>query len=329
MSASPSPFRRRPALAIALSALLVLALSTALGWHWSRWPPLYLESSQGGELPAVPGYVTADTLIATIDWLIDKPGGYLSNDIFPVSVWLDNMPRFERGVLVQARDLARMLRNGYGRARTRPAENAELSIAETALNAPYDSWVLPSTESRLRDARDALTAYRGTLVSLGERDAVFVADPDNLREWLAIVERRLAELSQRLAASVSRSAGDATPASGTASPVPASPAASLPATRWIEIDDVFFEARGSAWALLQYLAAAEIDFETALATRNALPVLRQIRRDLEGALTPLSSPLVLNGGGYGLFANHSLVLASYLSRAQAGVIELRELLAAR
>ena len=35
---------------------------------------------------------------------------------------------------------------------------------------------------------------------------------------------------------------------------------------------------------------------------------------------------VLNGSGYGLFANHSLTLASYLARANAAVINLRELL---
>ena len=40
------------------------------------------------------------------------------------------MPRFELGVLVQARDLARILRNDYGRAGVRPAGNAELAIAE-------------------------------------------------------------------------------------------------------------------------------------------------------------------------------------------------------
>jgi hypothetical protein len=37
--------------------------------------------------------------------------------------------------------------------------------------------------------------------------------------------------------------------------------------------------------------------------------------------------MILNGDGYGFFANHSLVLASYLSRAHAAVIDLRELLA--
>ena len=310
---------------IAVTTVSVLLLSLVFAWSWSRPPPLYLESSQGSDLPAVAGFVTVDTLIETIDWLLDKPGGYLSNDIFPVSVWLDNMPRFELGVLVQTRDLARTLRNDYGRARARPAENAELAIAESALNVSYDSWILPSTESRLRDAREALIAYRATLVSLGERDADFVADADNLREWLAVVERRLEELSQRLAASVRPSGSDGPPASAVDSAT-AAPVAAIPGTPWLEIDDVFFEARGSAWALLQFLAAAEIDFESELAERNAMPRLRQIRRELEGALAPLRSPVILNGGGYGLTANHSLVLASYLSRAHAAVVDLRELL---
>jgi len=35
----------------------------------------------------------------------------------------------------------------------------------------------------------------------------------------------------------------------------------------------------------------------------------------------------LNGGGYGFFANHSLVLASYISRAHSAVIDIRALLA--
>ena len=324
MTAMLQSSRRRRFLFVAAVTLLVLAL--VLAWSWSRPPPLYLTSSQGSDLPAVAGYVTVDTLIETIDWLLDKPGGYLSNDILPVSVWLDNMPRFELGVLVQARDLARTLRNDYGRARAMPAENAELAIAESALNVPYDSWILPSTESRLRDAREALMAYRSTLASLGERDANFVADADNLREWLAVVERRLDDLSQRLAASVSRTGSDSLPAIGVDSET-ATPAAAESGTRWLEIDDVFFEARGSAWALLQFLAAAEIDFEPDLAERNALPVMRRIRLELEGALAPLRSPVILNGGGYGFTANHSLVLASYLSRAHAAIIELRMLLA--
>jgi hypothetical protein len=36
--------------------------------------------------------------------------------------------------------------------------------------------------------------------------------------------------------------------------------------------------------------------------------------------------MILNGSGYGFFPNHSLVLASYLSRAHTAVADMRELL---
>jgi hypothetical protein len=34
----------------------------------------------------------------------------------------------------------------------------------------------------------------------------------------------------------------------------------------------------------------------------------------------------MNGRGFGMFPNHSLVMATYLARANAAVINLRELL---
>jgi hypothetical protein len=36
--------------------------------------------------------------------------------------------------------------------------------------------------------------------------------------------------------------------------------------------------------------------------------------------------MVLNGDGFGLLANHSLVMASYIARANAAIIDLRNLL---
>ena len=55
--------------------------------------------------------------------------------------------------------------------------------------------------------------------------------------------------------------------------------------------------------------------------------LRQIIRELEAAQATVWSPVILNGSGFGLWANHSLVMASYISRANAALIDLRELLA--
>jgi hypothetical protein len=97
-------------------------------------------------------------------------------------------------------------------------------------------------------------------------------------------------------------------------------------TPWDEIDDVFYEARGASWALVQFMKAVELDFEPVLQKKNALISLRQIIRELEATQDPMWSPIILNGSGFGIFANHSLVMASYISRANAAVIDLRSLL---
>jgi len=70
----------------------------------------------------------------------------------------------------------------------------------------------------------------------------------------------------------------------------------------------------------------ERDFEPVLQKKNALISLRQIVRELEATQEAIWSPVILNGRGFGLFANHSLVMASYISRANAAVIDLRDLL---
>jgi hypothetical protein len=75
------------------------------------------------------------------------------------------------------------------------------------------------------------------------------------------------------------------------------------------------------------MKAVELDFEPVLQKKNALISLRQIIRELEATQDPMWSPIILNGSGFGIFANHSLVMASYISRANAAVIDLRSLLA--
>ena len=97
-------------------------------------------------------------------------------------------------------------------------------------------------------------------------------------------------------------------------------------TPWTQIDDVFYESRGTAWALVHFLHAMEVDFEDVLRKKNATVSFRQIIRELESTQEPLKSPMVLNGSQFGLFANHSLIMANYISRANAAIIDLRKLL---
>ena len=285
------------------------------------------EKPSAGAASTVIGYSTADTLVRVAETLLDKPGGYLSNDIMPPSVFLDNIPSWEIGVLQQVRDLARVTRNDYSRSQSQSREDPDLALAEPKIFFDHDSWIFPPTESEYRTAIEGFKSYRDRLGSGDDDAAQFFARADNLREWLAQVEKRLGSLSRRLGDSVVTDVINTDLAGDRA----ADASSQLPdqvnvRTSWFEIDDIFFEARGTAWALVHFFRAAQFDFSAVLADKNAEASVRQIIRELEASLQPLQSPIILNGGGYGLFANHSLVMANYLARANAAVINLRELL---
>jgi hypothetical protein len=69
-----------------------------------------------------------------------------------------------------------------------------------------------------------------------------------------------------------------------------------------------------------------VDFAPILQRKNATVSLRQVIRELEESQKPVRSPMILNGSPFGFFANHSLVMANYVSRANAAVIDLKGLL---
>lgn len=305
--------------------LAALFLSVIFGWYWSREPDITLPPNPA---PEAVGAMTTATLIQVVDTLLEKPGGYLSNDILPPGVLLDNIPSWEYGVVVQVRDLAKALRESFARSQSQSTEDRDLALAEPRFNFDHQSWALPATEAEYREGRKFLRGYLARLVDEDEYNAQFYARADNLRYWLSTVEARLGSLSQRLGASVGQKrlntdlAGDS--AARQATP---SPAETVTKTPWLELDDVFYEARGTTWALVHFLKAIEVDFADVLQKKNAQVSLRQIIRELEATQNSLWSPIILNGSGFGLLANHSLTMVSYISRANAAIIDLRELLA--
>ena len=313
---------------VILAAIGVVAIVFVIFMvYWSRTPDVFWVNHTVDNDRVVVGYSTTDTLIRVAETLLEKQGGYLSNDRTPPSVFLDNMPNWEFGVLQQVRDLARVIRNDYSRSQSQSKEDPDVSSAEPRFFFDNNSWILPRTESEYRDAIRGFKRYRDRLTASGGDDAQFYARADNLREWLAQVEKRLGSLGRRLGDSVATTrineslAGDPS-----AEATSAQPDTIDVRTSWFEVDDIFFEARGTAWALVHFFRAVEFDFQHVLEDKNANASVRQIIRELEASLQPLHSPVILNGSGYGFFANHSLVMANYLARANAAVINLRELL---
>ncbi|MGM0480877.1 MAG: DUF2333 family protein [Pseudomonadota bacterium] len=314
-------------------AALILLL-WLLGWLLSDEPqPLALDAAiddAAAELNVEPvkGFATSTAVIETLNTLLNKRGGYMSNDILPPMVWLDNMPAWEFGVVQMTRDMLLALRNEFSRSQSQSVENPNLVIAQPAMNIDHTSWFAPTAENEYQTVINEVKQYRLALADGSDHSGQFYARSDNFRRYIQELEKRLGSLSRRLSESVARVdpnlalAGDAVAEQSTASPQ-----SIRQKTTWWQIDDTFYEARGASWAMLNFLKAAKVDFAEVLSNKNALVSLQHIINELESSLRPVWSPMILNGSGFGLLANHSLVMANYLSRANAALIDLRNLLA--
>ncbi|KJY97786.1 MULTISPECIES: DUF2333 family protein [Pseudoalteromonas] len=319
-------------IAAAIAALFLLFYLIAV--YWSIEPDRFDVVEQAKQQASernerlVTGYVTTSTLINVAQTLLDKPGGYLSNDMAPPSVLMDNMPAWEYGALEMTRDLALSMRKDFSRSQSQSTEHPSLKKAQPQFNISSTAWMWPSAEGEYQKGIDYLIAYRSQIADSNDRQSQFYARADNLRTWVKEAEKRLGSLSQRLSASVGQErvntdlAGDREAHQATYAPMQQEVR-----TSWWEIDDVFYESRGATWALLHFLHAIEHDFADVLEKKNAKVSVQQIIRELEATQEPVWSPMVLNGSGFGLVANHSLVMANYISRANAALIELSELLA--
>ncbi|MDP0588275.1 MAG: DUF2333 family protein [Candidatus Endonucleobacter bathymodioli] len=309
-----------------------LLLITGFAWYWSIEPNSFPVQESAKQMAAsrghkiVEGYTTVATLYRVTNTLLTKSGGYLSNDIMPPGVFLDNMQNWEHGVLTQVRDMARALRRDFSRYQSQSKEDPDLAVAEPQFNFSSKSWMLPATETEYQRGLNLLDSYMSRL-SDKQDDAQIYTRADNLSQWLADVETRLGSLSQRLSACVGKSnLNTYLEEYSAASQLKNNKNNVSINTPWSKLDDIFYEARGTSWALIHLLHATEIDFIDILKNKNAQVSLKQIIWELENTQGSVWSPMILNGSGFGLIANHSLVMANYISRANAAMIELRRLL---
>jgi len=318
---------------IGLVLSTTLLILVVIGIFWSVEPTqfdvrrLALEQAGGDESRLKPGVTTTTAVIRVAEVLLDKRGGYLTNDIMPPGRFLDNLPNWEFGVITELRDTARALRNDFGRAQSQSVEDRDLMIADAQFHFDHRSWILPSSEDEYRKGVDALIRYRDRLMDEQLADGRFFVRADNLNFYLTTVEKRLGSYAQRLSRNVQELKFEDDPAQ--MSPIRESLLRSgelQPRTSWFEIDDVFFEARGYVWALLHTFKGIESDFQEVFKGKNALGQFHRIIHKLEQTQHTIWSPLILNNSGFGMLTNHSLIMASYISRANAAIIDLRLLL---
>ncbi len=311
---------------------VIAIVMLVLGEWWSREPDQFSVQDEAIERMNVThtdqmpiGYVYANTLAHIADVILFKPGGYLTNDVAPPGLLCDNIQNWEYGALVMLRDATTALRNHFARDQSQSAEDPDLAMAEPYFYYEHNSWALPSTEAEYVKGIEALHKYMARLQNptSTSKPAQFHSRADNLWQYTEVVIKRLGGLSTRLAASTDKFAGAT---HGDPSSIVDMNMPTIGQTPWMEIDNVFYEARGACWALLHILRAIKHDFADILLDKRAMNTLDNMIQALENALTTTLSPVVLNGDGFGMFANYSLAMANYIARANAAALDLRDVM---
>jgi hypothetical protein len=316
--------------------LITLLVLLFLGVWWGAEPKQFsiqdeaMERAKITKTTEIPlGYTYTNALAHIAEVLLHKPGGYITNDVAPPGVFLDNISAFEYGALVMLRDATTALRNHFTRDQSQSDEDPDLKVAEPYFYYENDSWALPSTEAEYQKGIDALHKYMVRLQKYegNVKRAQFYSRADNLWQYTEVVIKRLGNLSTRLSASTAGAA--LIPGLEVIEPNAAvrnAKIAPMGETPWLLIDDVFYEARGSSWALLHILKAVKYDFHDILLDKRAMNTVDIMIKALENALSPVLSPMILNGTGYGVTANYSLTMATYIARANAAALDLRDIM---
>ena len=156
------------------TGVVVLAM-TVLGIYFSREPDIFWVNHSADPSSAIVGVSTTDTLIRVAETLLDKQGGYLTNDKIPPSVFLDNIPSWELGVLTQVRDLSRVMRDDYTRSQSQSKEDEDVAQGTPQFFFNNDSWIFPATESEYRDGIASFIDYRQRLIERRSGHAVLCA----------------------------------------------------------------------------------------------------------------------------------------------------------
>jgi len=240
---------------------------------------------------------------------------WMPNDVFWPTVFLDNMPNFQIGLLEVVRYNVRVLRDNLSRMRTTDKLDPDAEAAFTALSNDPHKWWFPSAESKWKVANTHLNTFYENLVS---GKSHFYARADNLVEllnqYLSLmggVNTRLINAPRDIKATLAVEEGEGKTGPKTLVDI------DIP---WRQIDDNFYYAQGVAYALYESFRAIRIDFVDVLTDKNSVQLVDKILEVLGRCqFEPL---IVFNGDPGSIFANHSLNLSGVFNDARQKINSL-------
>lgn len=265
--------------------------------------------------PAANDQVTGGSAaVAMMAALIDREvnqNSWTANDPFFVpSVWLDNMPNYQQGIMSALARFGFELQDQLGRTRGSSQVDPDLQIVSGLLQYPGDTWymdlsssLLPvaSAESQYRKARRSLLNYN---TRLAKGEATFERRGDNLMATLDRIALDLGSSSAALAKQVNK-------------------------TSYIidtQADDTFYNVKGQVYAYYLLLTALSVDFEKLIAERELNSAWAQMLESMRKAAL-LQPTFVVNGAPDSqLMPSHLAAQGFYLLRARTQLREITNIL---
>ena len=339
-------FFRRKAIRIPVRVCLGLfIIGTAISLYWARIPQTFdvteMARTKAVEYghrelnePLPNGYRTVATIMYMAEQLLEKPGGYQSNGISPMTRMPDNMRNWEYGSVVQLRVMVQGLRFELSRSGQQSAEHVELREAETRFNFNHDKIILPSTEKQYKEGIKFLKQYLDGMDAATTEGKYFSSRQDQVIRWLDRQKIMLGDYASRLQNNVGAVSFDTGVLTSELPPdildaqvESQKKVASNEVTSFFERDDVFYQVRGGVYVMYHTMLAMRKDCEKVLNDSQSMGIMNRIINELEAASKPMGSPMVLNGSEYGVIQNHSLVLGAHVAKAHLAVQELQRQIA--
>lgn len=249
---------------------------------------------------AAPTFATAESMSFLIKREVDSkmwtPNLPL---IFPASV-LDNMPNFQIGVVSAVREMLPPIRRF---AQNNDSQKDDVKTAYKLLSYPPNVWLM-SRRGKLGLAPSSNFQYRKAAAKLHDfsRDGGFTPQAADLNALLLKMSQNLQNLTIRNEIQQREKAG-----------------------HWWDTssDDMFYFARGYAYALWQISQAAAVDFKDVILEHNLYSEWTYLVTSLKKA-AEFKPRTIRNGAADSLFTpNHLLAQNYYLQRAMVAAEKMR------
>jgi hypothetical protein len=294
--------------AIAVAIVLAIFVLINLGLHFGQKSHDRLNYSVNQAFPPdkpfVAGEIYATTLAAIMENELNRGFGWRPNDFYlwGMHVMADNNANRQLGIIMAVRETTRVFKDHLTKVSSNEYD-PNLVIADTDFRNDAQKWILPSAESKYRDAVLHLHMYVAGLH----------ATPETSRE----LNQRNVELV-RLLQSWGDMLGDAHANLYRTSKDDGSAVHS-----W-EVDDYFYHAQGCAHVMFYMMQAVKREYHQSLTTKPVLAQLFDETIDALGKAAVLKPLIVLDGSPDGIFANHRRNLDTYISEARQKLYSIRE-----